>query len=76
MYMVNVNGLALDSLHSHDLDLKIDTTLSPKIYFLIDDIINYIEMVKIIWILKLRLLCIAHNSFIWAPIEEFQSLKL
>jgi len=70
------HGLALYSLHSHDLDLKRNTTFLPKVYFVIDDIINYIEMAKILQILKLKLSHIAHNSFIWAPIEEFQSLKL
>jgi hypothetical protein len=42
------HGLALNSLHSHDLDLKKDTTFLPIVYFLIDDTINYVEMAKIL----------------------------
>jgi hypothetical protein len=41
------HGLALNSLFSHDLDLKKNTTFLLIVYFLIDDIINYIEMAKI-----------------------------
>jgi hypothetical protein len=58
------HGLALDSLHSHDLDLKRNTTFLLKVYFVMDDIINYIEMAKILQIPKLKLSHIAHNSLI------------
>jgi hypothetical protein len=64
MDLILGHGLDLNSLHSHDLNLKKDTTFFPIVYFLIDDIINYIEMAKILWISKLKLLHITHNSLI------------